>query len=63
MAIWINRWHRGFNRLWLVFCLFPSLFFGLADGDVVLGVKTFLVCFVGGHIGFVAVWWIVRGFR
>ena len=63
MAILINRWHKGFNRLWLVFCLLLSLFFGLVEGSVVFGAKTFVVCFVVGHIGFVAVWWIVRGFR
>ena len=63
MAILINRWDKGFNRMWLVFCLFPSFFFRLAESDVVFGVKTFLVCFAVGHIGFVAVSWIVQGFR
>ena len=30
MAIWINRWHKGFNRLWVVFsCLLAFAFVGL----------------------------------
>ena len=30
MAIWINRWHKGFNRLWLVLsCLLAFAFVGL----------------------------------
>ena len=29
MAIWINRWHKGFNRLWLVLsCLLAFAFIG-----------------------------------
>ena len=60
--IWINRYHKGFNRFWLVLSLLASLFVWFVD-DAGTGIKTFAVCFVVGHIGFIVVWWIIRGFR
>ena len=58
--IWLNNYHRGFNRLWLVFSLLPTLLAWFLGLNVV---KTFLICFAIGHTGFLVVYWIIRGFR
>ena len=60
--IWLNKYHRGFNRFWMVLSLFPALWLGAIDGTWT-GIKTFAVCLSVEHIGFIAVWWIVQGLR
>ena len=58
--LWLNNYHRGFNRLWLVFSLLPTFLAWIWGSNVV---KTFLICFAIGHIGFLVVYWIIKGFR
>ena len=61
MAIrWVNNYHKGFNRLWLVLSFLAAFVAWISDGNVV---KTFLICFAIGHIGFLVVYWIIKGFR
>ena len=70
MAIrWVNRWHKGFNRLWLVFSVIVAAI-GFAVGFqwsfsrafwATLG--TLIITFCSGHVVFLVCYWIIEGFR
>ena len=62
MAIWINNWHRDFNRLWLVLSYLLAISV-LWIFDAPTAIKTFIVAFAIGHIGFLVIFWIIRGFQ
>ena len=48
--------------MWLVLSLLPAVIVWSVD-SLGTGVKTFLICFAIGHIGFLVIYWIIKGFR
>ena len=65
MAIpWLNRWHKGFNRVLLgVALLRSSLIFSSYNAGFIDAAKAFIVTWGVGHVVFLVIYWIIKGFR
>ena len=74
---WRNKYHKGFNRLWLVVSIivfFPAFWWVggsfpsdsiavLLPATIMISVIISSVTFSLGHVVFLVILWIIQGFR